>query len=85
MTEQVKKVRRELTGDVVSNKMEKTIVVEVTRITRHPKFKKVMRVHKRFHAHDEKKQATLGDKVRIGEIRPMSKLKRWELVEIIKH
>lgn len=89
MTEQVKaseskKNRKIQIGEVVSTKMEKTIVVKVTRRVPHPQFGKIVKVSKRFYAHDEKGQATVGDSVRIGETRPLSKLKRWELLEIIK-
>ncbi len=68
-----------------SSKMQKTIVVRVERRVPHPKFKKIVRVHKKFYAHDEKSEAKPGDRVLIRETRPMSKLKRWELVSILKH
>ena len=77
--------RKERTGEVVASKMEKTIVVRVERRVPHPKFKKIVRVHKKFYAHDEKNEAKPGDRVLIRETRPLSKLKRWELVSIIKH
>ena len=77
--------RKERTGEVVANKMQKTIVVRVERRVPHPKFKKIVRVHKKFYAHDEKSEAKTGDRVLIRETRPMSKLKRWELVSVLKH
>ena len=78
-------VRKERTGEVLESKMQKTIVVRVERRVPHPKFKKIVRVHKKFYAHDEKNEAQPGDRVLIRETRPLSKLKRWELVSIIKH
>jgi small subunit ribosomal protein S17 len=78
-------VRKERTGEVVAAKMQKTIVVRVERRVPHPKFKKIVRVHNKFYAHDEKSEAKQGDRVLIRETRPMSKLKRWELVSILKH
>ena len=80
-----KPARKERTGEVLASKMQKTIVVRVERRVPHPKFKKIVRVHKKFYAHDEKNEAQPGDRVLIRETRPMSKLKRWELVSIIKH
>ncbi|MDZ4288706.1 MAG: 30S ribosomal protein S17 [Prosthecobacter sp.] len=72
-------------GMVVSDKMNKTIVVEVERRVPHPQFKKIIRKTSKFYAHDEQEQAKVGDKVLISETRPMSKLKRWTLVEVQKH
>jgi small subunit ribosomal protein S17 len=72
-------------GTVVSDKMDKTIVVEVERRVPHAKFKKIVRKTSTFYAHDEKGEASIGDKVLIEETRPLSKLKRWRLVEIQKH
>jgi small subunit ribosomal protein S17 len=80
-----KPVRKERTGQVVAAKMQKTIVVRVERRVPHPKFKKIVRVHNKFYAHDEKSEAREGDRVLIRETRPLSKLKRWELVSILKH
>ena len=77
--------RKERTGEVLSSKMQKTIVVRVERRVPHPKFKKIVRVHNKFYAHDEKSEAKPGDRVLIRETRPLSKLKRWELVSILKH
>jgi small subunit ribosomal protein S17 len=76
--------RKERTGEVVSNKMQKTIVVSVKRRFPHPQFKKVVTSFKKFYAHDEKSEAKIGDIVRIEETRPQSKLKRWRLVEIVE-
>jgi small subunit ribosomal protein S17 len=80
-----KPVRKERTGEVIAAKMQKTIIVRVERRVPHPKFKKIVRVHNKFYAHDEKSEAKPGDRVLIRETRPLSKLKRWELISIIKH
>ena len=86
MAEQVQPVvkHKELVGEVVSDKMDKTIVVEVQRRVRHPRYKKVITKYKKFYAHDEKSEAGLGDRVRIVESRPLSKLKRWTLAEVVE-
>ena len=76
--------RKERVGDVVSNKMNKTIVVRVERRFRHPEFKKVVTAYSKFYAHDEKNEAKIGDRVRIRETRPLSKTKSWRLVEIVE-
>lgn len=76
--------RKERTGEVVSSKMQKTIVVSVKRRFPHPQFKKVVTSFKKFYAHDEKSEAKVGDVVRIEETRPLSKTKRWRLVEIVE-
>ena len=76
--------RKERVGEVISNKMAKTIVVRVQRRFPHPKFKKIVTAYKKFYAHDEKGEARPGDQVRIIETRPLSKLKRWRLVEVVK-
>ena len=76
--------RKDRVGEVISNKMSKTIVVKVERRYAHPKFKKVMTGYKKFYAHDEKAEAKVGDRVRIEETRPLSKLKRWRLVEVVE-
>jgi small subunit ribosomal protein S17 len=76
--------RKELIGRVVSNKMKKTIVVEVTRKKSHPLYARVISIRKKFYAHDEKNQAHIGDFVRIEESRPLSRLKRWQLKEIVR-
>jgi small subunit ribosomal protein S17 len=79
-----KSVKKDRIGIVVSDKMHKTIVVEVHRRMQHPKFKKIVSKFKKFYVHDEKQEAKDGDLVRIEETRPLSKLKRWRLVEIIE-
>jgi small subunit ribosomal protein S17 len=76
--------RRERTGVVVSDHMSKTVVVQVERVFRHPVYEKVVRRSRRFYAHDEDGIAHVGDTVRIRETRPMSKLKRWRVVEVVK-
>jgi small subunit ribosomal protein S17 len=76
--------RRELVGEVVSDKMEKTIVVQVSRRVRHPRYQKVITTYKKFYAHDEKNEAGMGDRVRIVESRPLSKLKRWTLTQVVE-
>ena len=65
--------------------MEKTIVVEYTNRVPHPKFKKIIKQSKKFYAHDEAREAAVGDKVRIEETTPISKLKRWKLVKVLSH
>lgn len=76
--------RKEKVGAVVSTKMSKTIVVKVEMAKAHPKYKRVMRTSKKFYAHDETNSARVGDVVRIRETRPLSKLKRWQLEEVIR-
>jgi len=76
--------RKERVGEVVSNKMAKTIVVRVERRFPHPQFKKIITRYKKFYAHDEKSEAKPGDRVRIEETRPLSRLKRWRLVEVVE-
>jgi small subunit ribosomal protein S17 len=76
--------RNEKVGQVVSTKMQKTIVVAVEMRKAHTKYKKIMRTTKKFYAHDEQSSARLGDVVRIRETRPLSKLKRWSLEEIVR-
>ena len=76
--------RQEVTGVVTSAKMEKTIVVKVTRLVQHKLYTRVMRITKKFYAHDEKREARLGDTVKIVETRPMSKLKRWRLSGVLR-
>ena len=77
--------RKTRVGVVVSNKMEKTIVVEYVARVHHPKFNKIVKRSKKFYVHDEKGEATIGDRVRIIETKPLSKLKRWALDEILSH
>jgi small subunit ribosomal protein S17 len=76
--------RKERIGEVIANKMAKTIIVRVERRFPHPKFKKVITGYKKFYAHDEKSEARVGDRVRIQETRPLSKTKRWRLVEVVE-
>lgn len=75
--------RKERVGEVISNKMTKTIVVRVERRFAHPRFKKVVTAYKKLYAHDEKAEAKVGDRVRIVETRPLSRTKRWRLVEVV--
>jgi len=77
-------VRKERVGVVTSDKMDKTIVVTVDRLARHKRYKKVIKISKKYYAHDENGTAKVGDEVKISETRPTSKLKRWRLVEVLK-
>lgn len=77
--------RKTRVGVVVSNKMEKTIVVEHVARVPHPKFNKIVKRSKKYYVHDEKGEAAIGDRVRIIETKPLSKLKRWALAEILSH
>jgi small subunit ribosomal protein S17 len=70
-------------GRVVSDKMEKTVVVAVDYLKPHPLYRKIIRKTSKFHAHDEQNNCKIGDVVRIGETRPISKTKRWEVIEVI--
>ena len=76
--------RKSRTGVVVSDKMDKTIVVKIVRTWQHPLYKKTMRSSKKYKAHDEQNAAKVGDKVLITETRPISKDKRWRLVEVVE-
>jgi small subunit ribosomal protein S17 len=76
--------RKERVGEVISNKMTKTIIVRVERRFRHPRFEKVVTNYKKLYAHDEKNEARPGDRVRIQETRPLSRTKCWRLVEIVE-
>ncbi len=78
-------LRKTRVGVVVSNKMAKTAVIETITRVPHPKFRKIVKQSKKFYAHDEESKAQVGDLVRIMETRPLSKLKRWRLVEVLKH
>ncbi len=78
-------LRKTRVGVVISNKMEKTIVVEVERRVPHPQFRKIVRLTSKFYVHDEKEEAAVGDKVQIQECRPLSKKKRWTLEKILAH
>jgi small subunit ribosomal protein S17 len=79
-----RKLRKEKSGIVMSNKMDKSIIVQVERKVKHPKYGKFVKKSSRFVAHDEKNECSEGDKVRIAETRPLSKNKCWRLVEIIE-
>lgn len=83
-TEKARSRRKNLTGEVVSTKMQKTIVVEVTRQRSHPLYRRVISRSNRFYAHDEQNTARVGDVVRIEETRPLSKLKRWRLKDVVR-
>ena len=76
--------RKERVGEVISSKMAKTIVVQIQRRFPHARYKKVVTAYSKFYAHDEKSEAKVGDKVRIEETRPLSKLKRWRLVAVVE-
>ena len=75
---------KSLTGTVISDKMDKTVVVQVTRITKHPVYMKTIKTHTKFKAHDEKNTAKINDTVKIVQTRPLSKSKRWRLLEVVK-
>ena len=77
-------MKREREGTILSDKMQKTRVVQVERLVRHPLYKKIMRKRSKFYAHDEQNQSKAGDRVMIRETRPLSRLKRWEIIEILK-
>ena len=82
---ETRNLRKTKIGVITSNKMDKTIVVAVVRRVPHPKFGKIIKRTKKFYAHDEENRCAIGDLVRIEETRPLSRLKRWRLVEILKH
>ena len=84
-TEAARSLRKTRVGQVVSSKMNKTAVVETVTRVPHAKFGKIVKQVKKFHAHDEENKAQVGDMVRIMETRPISKLKCWRIVEILKH
>jgi small subunit ribosomal protein S17 len=73
--------KKQLTGTVISNKMQKTVVVEVERLKEHPKYKRRFKIHKKYKAHDEKGECKVGDRVIIEECRPLSKEKRWRIIK----
>ena len=79
-----KRLKNEKVGQVVSTKMAKTIIVEVSRRVPHPLYKRIVSRRKKFYAHDEQGTAKMGDMVRIEECRPLSKLKRWQLTEVVR-
>jgi len=82
--ENIKKNKRELIGLIVSDKMDKSVVVQVERFVQHTVYKKFMKQYKKYHAHDEKNEGRIGDMVKIIETRPLSKLKRFRISEIVK-
>ena len=84
MTAETRNDRKVRQGVVVSDVQDKTIVVRVQRTTTHPLYNKTMRVSKKYHVHDEANDAKVGDTVRIVETRPLSKLKRWRLEEVVE-
>jgi small subunit ribosomal protein S17 len=84
MADEKKSLKNEKVGEVVSTKMQQTIVVEVSRRVPHPLYKRIINKRKKFYAHDEKGTAKMGDVVRIVECRPLSKLKRWTLMEVVR-
>jgi small subunit ribosomal protein S17 len=79
-----RKRRKTKVGRVVSNKMQKTIVVAIDRLLRHPRYNRVIKRTSKLYAHDDKNQCQIGDKVKVMETRPLSKLKRWRVVEVLK-
>jgi len=81
---EAKNKRKVITGKVVSNKMDKTVVVAVETLVRHPLYQRIIRQTKKFKAHDEKNACRNGDKVRLMETRPLSKEKRWRVIEILE-
>ncbi|MDD5198162.1 MAG: 30S ribosomal protein S17 [Terrimicrobiaceae bacterium] len=78
-------LRKTRVGEVISDKMDKTIVVKAINRVPHAKFGKIVKQISKFHVHDERNEAKIGDRVSIAETRPLSRLKRWRLVEVIKH
>lgn len=84
MEQQTRNLRRTITGVVTSDKMEKYITVAVERKIMHTKYGKYLKKTKKYHAHDEANDAKVGDKVKIMETRPLSKLKRWRLVDVVE-
>ena len=83
MNEENRGKRKELIGVVISNKMNKTVTVEVSRKMRHPKYQKVVERSNKYYAHDESNSLAVGQKVRMMETRPLSKLKRWRVIEAL--
>lgn len=83
-TNQPRRLSKERTGEVISDKMTKTLIVRVERRVAHPRFRKIITRYSKHYAHDEKEQASVGDTVRIREVRPLSRLKRWTLVEVVR-
>ena len=79
----IKRIKKTIEGVVVSDRMDKTVVVESSRLVKHPVYKKLIKRRARYKAHDEKNQCKIGDKVLIVESRPLSKYKRWRVREIV--
>ena len=84
MSETARARRKTRTGTVVKNRMHKTIVVQIDRTLRHPLYGKILKVRSKLYAHDENNVAGIGDRVLVMETRPLSKLKRWRLLEIVE-
>ena len=84
MSQEKVKIKKVITGTVVSNKMDKTVVVEVERKFIHSTFKKVVKRTRKFRCHDEKNQCSIGDFISMREVRPLSKTKRWNLIQVLK-
>jgi small subunit ribosomal protein S17 len=84
LSQEVEKNKKVITGTVVSNKMDKTVVVSVVRKFIHPTFKKVVKRTKKFKCHDEKNECSVGDFISMREVRPLSKTKRWNLEKVLK-
>jgi len=85
MQEKVKRNERKVkSGIVISNKMQKTVVVQVNTLKKHKKYEKTIRVSEKYHVHDEKQECGLNDRVMIVETRPLSKTKRWRLLEVVE-
>ena len=84
MSQENAKITKVITGTVVSNKMDKTLVVQVERKFIHPTFKKVVKRTRKFKCHDEKNQCSIGDFISMREVRPLSKTKRWNLLKVLK-
>ena len=83
-TTQERSQRKTRSGEVISTKMDKTVIVKTVTRVPHPRFGKIIKQVKKFHVHDENNEAKVGDRVSIMETRPLSKLKRWRLIEILK-
>ena len=83
--DKARSLRKTRVGEVISDKMDKTIVVKTITRVPHPLFGKIVKQVTKFHVHDEKNEAKIGDRVSIMETRPLSRLKRWRLVEVIRH
>jgi small subunit ribosomal protein S17 len=84
LSQEVEKIKKIITGTVVSNKMDKTVVVSVERKFIHRTFKKVVKRTKKFRCHDEKNECSVGDLISMREVRPLSKTKRWNLEKVLK-